>query len=154
MSREDSPGLIVPPPVYVLTIIVISVWLNANWPAHFDGGIFLVWVGYLVSGLAVSLLAVCMWQFHVHETDIRPHKPARCMIRQGPYRYSRNPIYLGFLLFQLGYGLTESQWWVLASLPASYLILRYHVIAKEEDYQSREFGNQYRQDCVEVRRWL
>jgi protein-S-isoprenylcysteine O-methyltransferase Ste14 len=76
------------------------------------------------------------------------------MIKAGPYRYSRNPIYLSFLVFQFGYGFVELQAWILMTLPLSYLVLRYHVISSEEDYLTREFGEQYRQFCDEVRRWL
>jgi protein-S-isoprenylcysteine O-methyltransferase Ste14 len=154
MSQQDNPGVLIPPPAYIAAVIALAFGLDIMWPIHLEYQSALVWMGYSIVLASIVILLLCAWQFHRHATDIRPHKPATCMIKAGPYRYSRNPIYLCFLLLQLGYGLAVLQVWTLLLLPVSYLVLRYHVIAREEAYLGRIFGAKYLQFCTEVRRWL
>lgn len=154
MSESDSPGIVIPPPLYIVLVVLLAFGLDQLWPISLEYSPFMIWTGYAVVTVSVAVLLLCAWQFHRHETDIRPHKSATCMIKAGPYKYSRNPIYLSFLMLQLGYGLAIWQYWVVLLLPVSYLILRYHVIAREEAYLRRTFGEEYRQFCSQVRRWF
>lgn len=154
MSETDNPGIHIPPPIYVAAIIALALGITEFYPLALPYYPPMLWSGYLIVAVGIVNLLLCAWQFHRHETDIRPHKPASCMIMAGPYRYSRNPIYLSFLLLQLGYGLAIQQPWVILMLPISYLVLRYHVVANEEAYLKRKFGEDYEEYRAQVRRWL
>lgn len=154
MTNIDSPGVIVPPPVYVAMVIGLAFAMDFLWPLRIDYYYSLAWSGYVVVALAIVILILCARQFHVHKTDLRPHKPASRMVHAGPYRLSRNPIYLGFLMLQLGYGFVEHHIWVILTLPVSFVILHFHVIASEEAYLRRRFGDEYEQYCQAVNRWL
>ncbi len=154
MNKTDSPGVVIPPPVYIAIVIATAYGLSEVVPVQIENFERLNWTGYLLIGLAIIILAGCAWQFYRHNTDIRPHKPASCVIFKGPYVWSRNPIYLSFLLIQLGFGLSINHVWTLLLLPLSYLILRYHVIAREERYLLRAFGEEYQAYCCKVGRWF
>jgi len=154
LSKTDNQGVIVPPPVYVAMVIGLAFAMDFLWPLRIDYYYLLAWSGYMVVTLAIVILSLCAWQFHTHKTDLGPHKPASRMVYAGPYRLSRNPIYLSFLMLQLGYGFVEHHVWVSLTLPVSFVILHFHVIANEEAYLRRRFGDEYEQYCQAVNRWL
>ena len=153
-KHRDNPGIVIPPPIYVALVIGLAYLLGYLLPLQMAYGTVIIWTGYAMVGLAIVILFLCAWQFYRHETDIRPHKPDSSMIIKGPYRFSRNPIYLSFLLFQLGYGLIMQHGWILVTLPLSYIILRFYVIANEEAYLLRRFGEEYQLFCRRVDRWI
>ena len=76
------------------------------------------------------------------------------IVRTGPYRFSRNPIYLAFSLLQLGIAIWVNSLWLLATLVAAVALIHYVVVPKEEQYLERRFGTQYLEYKASVRRWL
>ena len=74
--------------------------------------------------------------------------------RGGPYRFTRNPIYLGMVLGQIGVAVAFDSLWILATLVVFYLVIRYGVVAREEAYLERKFGDVYLGYKSRVRRWL
>ncbi|HEV8615619.1 MAG TPA: isoprenylcysteine carboxylmethyltransferase family protein, partial [Methylomirabilota bacterium] len=81
-------------------------------------------------------------------------KPTTVIVRTGPYRFSRNPIYLAFSLLQLGIAIWTNSVWLLATLVGAVALIHYVVIPREEQYLERRFGAQYLSYKVSVRRWL
>ncbi len=81
-------------------------------------------------------------------------KPTTALVRTGPYRLSRNPIYLAFSLFQLGVAIWVNSLWLVATLVAAVALMHCVVIRREEQYLERRFGAQYVDYKTSVRRWL
>jgi protein-S-isoprenylcysteine O-methyltransferase Ste14 len=76
------------------------------------------------------------------------------IVVDGPYRFTRNPIYLGMVLGQISVAVAFDSLWILATLVLFYLVIRYGVIAREEAYLQRKFADVYRRYRARVRRWL
>jgi protein-S-isoprenylcysteine O-methyltransferase Ste14 len=87
-------------------------------------------------------------------TPVIPWRETRRLVVSGPYRFSRNPDYLGQTLVAGGLGLLLTAPWVLLALVPALLLVRYGVIAREERYLERRFGEEYRQFCARVNRWF
>jgi protein-S-isoprenylcysteine O-methyltransferase Ste14 len=81
-------------------------------------------------------------------------KPTTVVVSTGPYRFSRNPIYLAFSLFQLGIAIWANSLWLVATLVGAVALIRYVIIPKEEQYLERRFGAEYLDYRGSVRRWL
>ena len=79
---------------------------------------------------------------------------AHLYIQTGPYRLSRNPIYLSFTLLELGIGILVNSAWVLGMLIPTVAFISYGVIAREEEYMAAKFGEEYRGYKTDVRRWI
>ena len=90
----------------------------------------------------------------VRKTNIQPHKPASNLLQGGLYRFSRNPIYLAGLLLQLGIALLMNNLWVVLLVPVSKVVFDRFIIAREEAYLERAFGEVYQDYKRGVRRWL
>ena len=86
--------------------------------------------------------------------DPDPREPSPELILGGPFRWSRNPIYLGMTLIQAGVGVALGNAWLLLLLAPTLVILQREVIAKEEAYLTRKFGDAYLAYQRSVRRWL
>lgn len=110
-------------------------------------------------GIACCLAAVglALWaimRFRAAETHVEPHKPTTALVVAGPYRFTRNPIYLGFLLLTLGLALVAANGWGVLALPALWASLRYLVIGVEETFLLARFGAPYQAYKAAVRRWI
>ena len=87
-------------------------------------------------------------------TPVRGNKPTAVIVRTGPYRVSRNPIYLAFSLLQLGVAAWVNSLWLIATLVPAVALMTYYVIPKEERYLEAKFGAEYLDYKASVRRWL
>ena len=154
MSRSGPPVL-TPPPFIFLGALATGMALQAVWPlrllphsltARLLGGC-LVLGGLGMSGAVVH-------HFRRAGTPVSPLRDSRRLVLTGPYRFSRNPDYLGQALVTGGLGLLLGSGWVLLALVPALLIVRYAVIAREERYLEERFGEDYRRFRSHVRRWL
>ena len=87
-------------------------------------------------------------------TPVDPMKPTTALVTEGPFRYSRNPIYLALTLLYVGVALLMNALAILLLVVPALVVLHYGVIAREEAYLTRKFGEAYRQYMTQVRRWL
>jgi len=87
-------------------------------------------------------------------TTPNPTKPTTALVLRGPYRFTRNPMYLGFAALYLGVTLLVNSLWPLLLFPAVVGLVQGRVIAREEAYLEAKFGNEYRAYKMRVRRWL
>lgn len=107
--------------------------------------------------MALCGIAVVAWSFHAMRrsgTPVNPYKPTAAIVSDGPYRFSRNPIYVGNAIFYVGLALTINTLWLFLLLPVLIAILRFGVIAREERYLEQKFGEDYFRYKRAVRRWL
>ncbi len=151
---HDNAGVRVPPPLLLLAVILAGYGFQQLWALEFTTG-FGGWVaGWALIGVGVAVLVAGWVQFFGAKTNIQPHKPSSHLIQSGLYRFSRNPIYVSGLLLQLGIGLLMNNLWIVLLVLVSKLVFDRFVIAREEAYLERAFGEEYRGYQRRVRRWL
>lgn len=151
-SRIAMPIVVQPP--FVTLLIVLSAglthWLLGPWQT-------LVRVPALGSGLIVLGFSVMMWArllFTSRQTTLFVGRPSSQLVCDGPFRFSRNPMYVGVLVFLMGLALWVGTWSFYLTVPVTVLILNYVHIPREERLLHEVFGEQYRAYSTEVRRWL
>ncbi len=93
-------------------------------------------------------------RFKAAGTSFHTHEPATAILSDGLYGVSRNPIYLALTAIYLGVGVMADAGWVLALLGPLLLVMHYGVIAREERYLERKFGDEYLRYRAKVRRWI
>lgn len=152
--ETDNAGVIMPPPLIYLGFIVLGgvlyivvpLRLGLGWPGR--------GVGIVLIGLAAGLAFWAIRAFRRAKTNVVPHKPATAIITDGPFRWTRNPLYIGLSLIHAGIALIASSGWILIMLLPALLVTRYGVIAREERYLDAKFGDVYRAYKASVRRWI
>ena len=87
-------------------------------------------------------------------TNVPSKLPTTTIVDTGPFRFTRNPIYVGMMLGLIGLAIAFNSLWLLMTLALFALIIRYGVITREEAYLERKFGDVYRRYRARVRRWL
>ena len=152
--EADSAGVRVPPPLIFAAAFAAGIGLQAAFklpppsgPAAIAGGAALI---AAASGLALSSVAL----FRRAGTSLDPASPTRSLVSSGPYRLTRNPIYLGFALLHAGIALLAGVSGALITLPAALVAVDRYVIAREERYLARSFGAAYERYRASVRRWI
>lgn len=116
------------------------------WSVGTAGGV-LILIGF---GIAVAGAR----NFSRAATPVRSNQPVRALVTTGIHGWSRNPIYVGMIFVYAGIGLAARSPWVLILALPLVVILRYGVVAREETYLERRFGDAYRDYRARVRRWL
>lgn len=156
MSDRDHPGVIAPPPLIYLGFLLAGWGLGRIAGLPEVGGEHRLRMAaaaaLIVLGLALELWAI--GAFRRRRTAVQPWKPSTALVAEGPYRFSRNPIYVGFAVTYLGLGLALNSWVALAFLVPCLIAIDRGVIAREERYLSARFGAAYDAYRSGVRRWL
>jgi protein-S-isoprenylcysteine O-methyltransferase Ste14 len=152
VSDTHGPGVRVPPPVLVGAAILAGWALSWLLPLPVAPGV--PGLGNAVIALALGLMLWAVVVMLRAGTDPRPDRPDSALLEAGPFRFSRNPIYLGFLLAAAGLALRSGELWSWLAVAAIYIVLARHVIAREEAYLAARFGAAYDTYRARVRRWL
>jgi protein-S-isoprenylcysteine O-methyltransferase Ste14 len=121
-------------------------WVPATWPN--------VWIGIIIFAAGFALAIWAIVTFRRAGTRVETTKSTMTIVTDGPYRFTRNPIYLGMSLGQTDLAVAFDNLWILVMLIPFYLVLRYGVVAREEAYLERKFGEVYLDYKSRVRRWL
>ncbi len=155
-SDTDKRGddIVLPPPSIPVVVMLFSRYLEWHWPLAMPASGFLYWFGLGVAVIGLSLILFVGMRFTRAGTDLRPHKPTSALITDGPFEYSRNPIYVGFLIIQAGVALVLGSFWMLILLPLTFFGLEWLIIRREERYLARKFGRFYTDYRSQVRRWV
>jgi protein-S-isoprenylcysteine O-methyltransferase Ste14 len=155
---SDHPDAIMFPPFIVMTVLVVAVALEWVVGLHFLQAV--AWSGrQLYVGVALVLAAVALagWAvrtFSTVGTNVSPHEPALNLATSGPYRFTRNPMYVGFVILLLGVSLIFSLEWGIILAPVLALVLHFGVVLREERYLTEKFGQPYRDFLGRTRRWI
>ncbi len=152
MKGGPNPGLLRPPLIF-LGSILLGIALNWAWPLPFRSATFGL-IGPLLTLCAVLLFLLSYLEFRAAGTSVRGSKRSNTIVRTGPYRFSRNPIYLSFILFVIGLSVWLNDVWLLLTLLPAVGIIAAVVIPREERFLDRAFGDQYSSYKAAVRRWL
>lgn len=147
-----NPGLLRPPIVF-LAAILLGVALDRVRPLAFLPS-SLGLLGPLVTLCAVLLFLLSYREFRAAGTSVRGSERSTTIVRTGPYRFSRNPIYLSFILLMLGLSAWLNNLWLLVTLIPAVGLISVVVIRREERFLDRNFHEQYSSYKAAVRRWL
>jgi len=154
IEHNDHANVRIPPPILTLLFIIIAFLLGrfvrlpfAVPPVVKYIGFGLVVIGFLF-GLAAAL------NFRRARTTLDPYHPVSSIVTSGVYGFSRNPIYLGFLLMVIGIPLNAGTYWGIILAPIFILLCNKLVIEHEEAYLEKRFGETYTSYKSRVRRWL
>lgn len=151
-GADHGPGVRIPPPVMVGTTIILAWALIRLAPVPL--GPPAAALGNAVLCLALALIGWAVLVMARAGTDPRPDRPDTALLDSGPFRFSRNPIYLGFLLATAGFALRWGDLWGWLAVCASFAALERLAIAKEEAYLATRFGAAYEGYRRRVRRWV
>jgi protein-S-isoprenylcysteine O-methyltransferase Ste14 len=157
MNANDHADVAVMPPLLFIGALIGGALLSylmpigpglgsANWLA--------LAVGFTFVALGFALVALSFRNFQRAGTSVVPTEPSTALVTTGPYRFTRNPIYIGFVLAYFGFAIVLTSMWVLLLLIPVLAILQRGVVVPEEAYLKRKFGDAYRKYQARVPRWL
>jgi len=156
-SDTAVAGVIARPPFLYLTGLLLGLALDRvlPLPVALPEAVLIQWTaggGLILIGVAI--VAAGIRNFSRAATPVPSNQPVRALVTTGIHGWSRNPIYVGIFLLYAGIGLAaRSPWVLILALPLA-IALRYGVVAREEAYLERRFGDTYRDYKARVRRWL
>jgi len=150
----DNAGVIAFPPFIWLVNAVISVVVHLFIRLPIMSYSICLVCGIVFIILAPTLALSALITMKAAGTNVDPAKPALTIVRDGPFRFTRNPMYLALCLLQVGLGFFLNDWITLLFVVPLALIFHYGVILREERYLTAKFGEPYLQYKRTVRRWI
>jgi protein-S-isoprenylcysteine O-methyltransferase Ste14 len=156
MKDTGTAGVIARPPLLFLIAILFGLALDRVFPLAFaipDAGL-VPWTGRALILVGLALVGAGIHAFSHAGTPVPTNQPTRALVTSGIHGWSRNPIYVGLFFIHVGIGVAAaSAWTLMFTLPLA-ITIRYGVVAREEAYLERCFGDAYRDYKARVRRWL
>ncbi len=151
-DSADNPGVIAPPPLIYAGAFLIALLLHRLAPMPIFGRSFWPALALVVLGVALAI-----WGRNAlvsAGTNVNPYRPSTAIVDSGPYRFTRNPLYVSLTLMFLGLTLAFDTWWGFILLVPVLLVMHLGVILREERYLEQKFGDSYRRYRERVRRYL
>jgi protein-S-isoprenylcysteine O-methyltransferase Ste14 len=152
---SDNANVLIRPPIALA--LAATGGLAAAWlyplpflPAFIPAG----WIGAALLAVGFALAAWAVATMRRAGTRFETHQPTTRIVSAGPYRFARNPIYAGMFLALIGLAIGFDSLWLLVALALFYLVIRWGVVAREEAYLERKFGDAYLDYKARVRRWV
>ncbi|MEM9050068.1 MAG: isoprenylcysteine carboxylmethyltransferase family protein [Pseudomonadota bacterium] len=156
MSDRDAPDIVVFPPLAALgasALALLLEWLVPLGLLPAPGGVILP-LGLALIALAVGLVIWGSVTFRAAGTNVNPRQPSLKLVETGPFRFTRNPMYLGMVIFLIGLALAASLDWALPLTPLLWALLHFGVVLREEAYLTAKFGAPYSAFLSRTRRWI
>jgi protein-S-isoprenylcysteine O-methyltransferase Ste14 len=153
-GNADNPGVIAPPPLIYAGALAVGLLVNWLYPIPFlPRGLRRV-LGWplIFGGLAIGALG--FRKMNRAGTNVDPREPTTAIVTGGPYRFTRNPLYLSMTLIYCGITALANALPAALLLPADIAVMRRGVIEREERYLERKFGGEYLNYKGRVRRWI
>jgi protein-S-isoprenylcysteine O-methyltransferase Ste14 len=154
MPPDDTVGFRLWPPVAIGAPLLVGALATAAWGDPVALGEWRVPVGWALVAVFAGWNGWALWLFHRHRTGLLPGQATEAMIEEGPYRMSRNPLYVGMLALYLGIALLVPTFWGLVLFPAAVGLVLWGAILPEERFLHARFGEPYDAYRARVRRWL
>ncbi len=157
MAKEkDHPNInpMVHPPIVALMFIAIAYFLGRFVALPFVVPLVLRYVGLVMTFVGFLLGIGALNEFRKARTTLDPHGSVKKLVTSGIYRFTRNPIYLGFLLMVIGLPLNSGLYWGIVMAPFYMITMSRLVIEPEENYLEKKFKDTYTNYKSQVRRWL
>lgn len=156
-QAEHGPGVPYPPPLIFLAGWALAWVLQWRLSFEIDGagpGVAQLALALLLASCGTALVVAGIVTFVRARTTMVPNRPARALVMGGPYRFTRNPMYLGLTAIYFGLALAFNLAWPIVLLPLVLAALTLAVIVREEGHLRAAFGDEYEIYCRSVRRWV
>lgn len=151
-ERRISPVVRFPPPLMFVLVFLAAIGLQHVVPLPTSNAPHRLGFVLVVAGVAIALS--CVFLFLRTRTTIVPHRTASTLVSVGPYRLTRNPMYVSLTLAYLGVASIRGELWPLVLLPIPLAVLQRVVIPFEEARMREAFRGDFDAYCQRVRRWL
>jgi protein-S-isoprenylcysteine O-methyltransferase Ste14 len=156
-TTHDSPRVLVFPPALLIGTLLLGLLLSvlSPWPLFTTHPAFLIRTGAGVLAVAGASLVIWGRTTMVRAgTNVPPHKPTLAIVTASPFRFTRNPLYLGGTLVYFGLAIVLGSAWLLLLLAPMVLVLQWGIIHREERYLESKFGEIYVAYKSRVRQWF
>jgi protein-S-isoprenylcysteine O-methyltransferase Ste14 len=153
-ESADHPDIVALPPLLDLAaflVVLLLRWIRP-WPILPPHLVPWVGIGLLLAGLAIGIPG--RLALRSAGTSVKPTQPTTAIVMRGPYRFTRNPLYVGLTCFFVGLTLAFDTGWGFVVLVPLLVVMHFGVVRREESYLERKFGEEYRQYRGRVRRYL
>ncbi len=144
----------IPPPLVYAGVFGVGLLLQRLFPLPILSDRISQWPALICAGAAAILGVWSLVRFGRARTSVLPFRPSTALVTSGPYRYTRNPMYVSLFLLYTGCAFWFNIVWPLVLSPVLIAIVRYSVIEKEERYLEQIFGQEYIHYEQRVRRWI
>jgi protein-S-isoprenylcysteine O-methyltransferase Ste14 len=160
---SDGPGPAMPevanlglarPPIIYASAIALGIAIHLVWPLRLVPRVLGTPFGAVLTFAAIALFLFAVRTLRIAGTPVPGNRPTTTIVRTGPYRFSRNPIYLAFSLLQLGLAFWVNSLGLLITLVPAVALMSLVVIPREESYLEARFPSEYMPYKASVRRWL
>lgn len=155
-NSKDRAAVPIQPPLIFLVCLGFGLFLEylfplrivtLSWvPRIIVSGIFIIISVYLAISAFIALIK--------NKTPFDPARPTIVIVREGSFRFSRNPMYLSLLLLIAGIAVLICSLWLFITIPVLFILLEFFAVRPEENYLSQKFGKKYLDYKVNVRRWI
>ena len=153
-DNNDHPGVKLPPPLVFIGLGVVGVGLQYVIPLSIGIDTPANYLGIGVIIVSIAGIGFLFKLFKRYETEIEPWKTTSNIITTGPYKYSRNPVYIFLCGVPIGLGIIFNTYWALFAFIPALIIVYYTAVKKEEKYLETKFGQDYLDYKTKIRRWL
>lgn len=153
-NAQDNPGVIGPPPLIYAGPLLAGLLLSRTFPVKFLPRLVRLVVGGTCIAIASVILPSAFRQMRNAKTNVNPTQPVTTIVTEGPFRFTRNPLYLSLTLLYAGIALVANALLAMLLLPIVLIVMNLGVIGREERYLERKFGEQYLRYKRQVRRWI
>lgn len=153
-EKSDNPGIVTHPPVFYIAATLFGLGFDYLIPLSFgfDGMAEIASIVIFIIGMIILVLGFKMFTTDKQSPSV--HEPTSAVYQSGVYAYSRNPIYLGVMLWVIAGALFFDKVWIMIMVLPLILIMNKIVIEKEEAYLQEKFGDDYSAYKNKVRRWI
>ena len=154
-ESADHAGVPLHPPLFFLSALLLGalfddrlhrlvIFHSVDWR----------WLGVIPFLLGIALVASGRQAMVNRGTNVNPTLPTTAIVQNGPFRFTRNPLYVGLTFIYIGLALLLNTWWSLLLLVPVWLVMHFLVVRREEGYLARKFGETYLAYQRRVRRYL
>ncbi len=154
-QKQDNARVLFPPPLVYVAAFLLGLRLQSSLPLPLLLPKTLrTFLSGALLGTGITTGALAVREMRSAGTNIQPQQPTTALVVEGPYRFTRNPIYLSMTLIYSGLALLTNAFWPLLLLPLPLQLLKRGVIEREEHYLEQKFGERYQRYKESVPRWF
>ncbi|MCI0598217.1 MAG: isoprenylcysteine carboxylmethyltransferase family protein [Beijerinckiaceae bacterium] len=150
----DHPKVIASPALIFAAVLVAGFVLDWLWPLRFLPEGWSLVAGFFLIFIAINIKTYAVREMVKLQTNLNVRKPTNAIVTEWPFSVSRNPIYAGIVLLNIGIACFVNALWILFLTPVLVVVLQKGVIEPEEAYLEQKFGDKYLRYKAKVRRWI
>ena len=154
MASDIGPEFRLWPPVSVGAPLFLGLLVSAIVGDPLHRSPVTTGLGWVLIAAFACWNGWALWTIRTYRTALLPGGPTTTVIVSGPFKRSRNPLYLGLIAGSAGVSLVTASMWALFGLPVEWVLLEWGAVMPEERYLAAKFGDSYTDYTQRVRRWL